>query len=518
MARYKKYSYAQARFIPVHFDKQIIPGTFEYTLSYLVDNEIDLSLFDNRYNNDDTGAPAYDPAILLKIILFAYSRGIVSSRKIARCCEENVVFMALSADTRPHFTTIADFVSSMEDEVLELFREVLLICDEMRLIGKDMFAIDGCKMPSNASKEWSGTKAEFKKKKQNMERAIGRILKKHRETDNDEKDIDVVDKEKQYIRTLRRRIKKVSQWLDDNDDKTGKTGKPRKSNITDNESAKMKTSHGVIQGYDGVATVDSKHQIVVHAEAYGQPQEHDLLEPMIEKTQDNFKAIESSEDILNKTKITADAGFHTEANMKMLAEKNIDGYVADTQFRKRDPRFADRDRYKQRFRQERAKKEGRSNLFTAKDFTFAEDKSHCICPAGQRLHRNGASVLVGNGKYRAIKYRGPKTICRACKLRAKCLRYPDRTETRQVHYLLGKSKSSQETYTQKMKQKIDSDRGRMIYSRRIGTAEPVFANLRHAIGLNRFTLRGDQKVNIQWKLFNIVHNLLKIHRYGLRLT
>ena len=75
MAKYKKYSYEQARFIPIHFDKQILPDTFEYTLSYLIDNEIDLSLFDNRYNNDETGAPAYDPSILLKIVLYAYSRG-----------------------------------------------------------------------------------------------------------------------------------------------------------------------------------------------------------------------------------------------------------------------------------------------------------------------------------------------------------------------------------------------------------------------------------------------------------
>ncbi len=157
------------------FDKQILPGTFEYTLSYLIDNEIDLSLFDNRYNNDETGAPAYDPSILLKIVLYAYSRGIVSSRKIARCCQENIIFMALSSDTRPHFTTIADFISSMGNEVLSLFRDVLLICDEMKLIGKDMFAIDGCKMPSNASKEWSGTKAEFNQKKQKVERAIRRI-------------------------------------------------------------------------------------------------------------------------------------------------------------------------------------------------------------------------------------------------------------------------------------------------------------------------------------------------------
>ncbi len=69
MARYKDYDYSQGKFIPIHFDRQILPGTFEYSLHYLIDNEIDLSIFDCRYRNDETGAPAYDPAILLKIIL-----------------------------------------------------------------------------------------------------------------------------------------------------------------------------------------------------------------------------------------------------------------------------------------------------------------------------------------------------------------------------------------------------------------------------------------------------------------
>jgi len=127
MARYKQYDYSQGKFIPVHFDKQILPWTFEYTLNYLIDNEIDLSFFDLRYQNDETGAPAYDPAILIKIILYAYSRGITSSRKIAQCCEENIIFMALSADTRPHFTTIADFISSADQEAMELFLQVLMI-------------------------------------------------------------------------------------------------------------------------------------------------------------------------------------------------------------------------------------------------------------------------------------------------------------------------------------------------------------------------------------------------------
>ncbi len=163
MARYKSYSYEQTKLIPLSFQQQILPGTFEYTLNYLIDHEFDISIFEQRYQNDETGAPAYDPAVLLKIVLYAYARGIITSRQIERCCEENIIFMALSADTRPHFTTIADFISSRSEEIIELFRDVLLICNEMGLIGREMFAVDGCKIASNASKEWSGTKAELKK-------------------------------------------------------------------------------------------------------------------------------------------------------------------------------------------------------------------------------------------------------------------------------------------------------------------------------------------------------------------
>lgn len=511
MAKYKDYSYAQGKFIPIHFDKQVLPGTFEYTLNHLIDNELNLSIFDQRFRNDETGAPAYDPKILLKIVLFAYSRGIISSRKIEKCCRENVVFMALSADTRPHFTTIADFISTMGKEIIHLFRDVLLVCDEMGLIGKEMFAVDGCKLPSNASKEWSGTKADFKKKTEKLETAIGRMLEKHRDLDLREKDKAVVANEEKYIETLQKQIKKIKKWMDDNDDKPGKTGKPKKSNITDNDSAKMKSSKGVIQGYDGVAMVDDKHQVIVAAEAFGEAQEHDLLKPLVEATQENFKAI-GAENIFEDTRLTADSGFHTEGNMEMLSEKEIDGYVADNLFRKRDPRFINYQRFKEQHRKERAKIEGRKGLFTVRDFTFPEDLSHCICPAGKRLYRCGRNC--NHKGFTAVKFQGPKSICIPCHLRSKCLRHPDRTPARQVAYFMGRNEKGKSTFTEKMKKKIDSAMGRIIYSKRVGAVEPVFANICHAIGLKYFTLRGRPKVNTQWNLFCIIHNMIKIHRFG----
>ncbi len=511
MARYKEYDYTQGKFIPIHFDKQIIPGTFEHTLHYLIDNEIDLSIFDLRYQNDETGAPAYDPAILLKIILYAYSRGITSSRKIARCCEENIVFMALSADTRPHFTTIADFISSTDQEIIRLFLQVLLTCEEMGLIGKEMFAIDGCKMPSNASKEWSGTKEELRHKKEKMEQAIKQILTRHREMDIKERDKGIVEQEEKYVETIKSKVKKIKQILKENDDKPGKTGKPIKSNITDNESAKIKTSHGVIQGYNGVAVVDDKTQVIVHAEAFGAAQEHDLLEPMIEGTRENFKEI-GEKDVFERAKLVADSGYHTEGNMQMLMEEGIDAYIPDTQFRKRDPRFADVDKYKERFRKEHAEYFGTSGLYRAKEFTISEDKRFCICPAGKRMYRNGGNVILNRST--AIKFRSRKTDCRVCEVREKCLRNPHISEVRQVVFIQGRAAGVSETFTEKMRQKIDSIRGRLIYNRRLGTAEPPFAHIKSMMRLDRFTLRGKRKVNTQWLLYCIVHNLTKVHRYG----
>jgi transposase len=159
----------------------------------LIDNEVDLTIFDKRYNNDETGAKAYDPRILLKIILFVCSRGITSSRKIARRCEENSIFMALSAHTRLHFTTIADFISNQNEEAIAMFQEVILICDEMGLIGRELFAVDGCKLPSNASKEWSGAKADFKNKALKLENAIERIIEKHKDIDHIEEKNNIIE-------------------------------------------------------------------------------------------------------------------------------------------------------------------------------------------------------------------------------------------------------------------------------------------------------------------------------------
>jgi Transposase domain (DUF772) len=105
---------------------------------------------------------------MLKIILYAYSRGIIRSRDMALACQQNIVFMTLSGDNIPHFSTLASFVRELKNEIADLFTQVLFLCDAQGLIGREMFAIDGVKLTSNASKARSGTRAEFKRQAEKL--------------------------------------------------------------------------------------------------------------------------------------------------------------------------------------------------------------------------------------------------------------------------------------------------------------------------------------------------------------
>ena len=214
MARYKHID-TSPRFFAVDLQRQLLLGTIEYALNHLLDHEIDLSGFDARFCDDETGAAAYPPAILLKVVLFAYAQGIVSSRNIERACREHVTIIALPGDTQPHFTTLAAYISTLGDDIAHIFSQVLFICDKQGLIGREMFAIDGMKLPSHASKAKSGTSADFQHQRVKLEAAAQTMLECHRAEDQKAVEPDLRLKEEKRIHSLQTDAAKMQQWLND---------------------------------------------------------------------------------------------------------------------------------------------------------------------------------------------------------------------------------------------------------------------------------------------------------------
>ena len=505
MARYKAID-TSPRFLAVDLEKQLLPGSFEHAVHHLLDHEFELSVFDGRYRNDQSGASAYPPGMLLKVILCAYALGVVSSRGIERLCRDHVTFIALCGDSAPHFTTLAAFVSSLDEEVAQLFAQVLYLCDRQGLIGREMFAIDGVKLPSNASKAKSGTRADFAHQADKLEAVARQMLERHRENDSQPVEPDLAEKSRQRAESLSREAEELRQWLADHPkDRKGSKGTIRKSNRTDPESAKMATSKGVIQGYTGVAAVDAQHQIIIEAQAHGTGSEQELLLPVVRATQAHATPA---------TLYTADAGYHSESNLKALADEKVSALIADNGMRQRDERFKDQGKHKAKpdplYDKTHPKKA--TKRYRPQDFALNPETGICICPAGKPLYRNGTNC-IHNG-YAATKYSGTLRDCLPCEQRAKCLRTPEKTKVRQVAFFRGKAAGEPESHSNRMKQAIDSEAGKARYGRRFATVEPVFGNLRHNKRLNRFTLRGRKKVDTQWKLYCLVHNIEKLAHHG----
>jgi transposase len=504
MAKYKNYDYSQMVMLPVSLEDQLMPGTLEFAIHTLVETRMDLSRFEDRYENDETGRSAYDPKILLKIVLLGYSRGLVSSRKIERACRENVTFVALSCGQRPDHSTIAAFVSLMRDEILSLFRDVLLVCEEMDLLGGTFFALDGLRLPSNASKRWSGTRSELEGRKNRIETKVKELLCEH--TEEDERDEGSPkggapgggSDRKRQIERLQKKAARIERWLRENEAKIGPRGKEISSNITDNESAEMYTAHGIIQGYNGQALVDSKHQIIVHGEAFGHSQDYEHVPPVLDGAKESLQAIGHSEDCFSGKILTADTNYHSRTNIRRCEQEGLDAYIPDRFFRRRDPSYKPQRRYWPK----------RKNRFGLEDFNYDKQTDRYVCPAGKHLKLESKRTKNTGNLYR--RYVADESDCRGCRLRPRCLR------TKGVRYRsLNVPNGTEGTnFSKQMVAKIDTERGRKIYPQRLALVEPVFANIRVHKRLDRFTLRGKVKVNIQWLLYCMVHNMEKILNYG----
>lgn len=455
----------QTVFLDVNYLDQLGTDNFDFYLYSLLKTDHILDEFLTRYENTNAGRKAYPPELLLQLIFCAYYRGITSSRAIAKLCKTDLTFIALAVGTKPHFTTIADFVSGNCKAIENLFHRVLLICDQSNLIGKEHFAIDGCKLPTDASKQWSGKHSELEKKSKKMRDRAERIIQKHLDSDSSKsEDTGRVKKEKQTIETLLKNADKIDHFLKGNDKRIGnsKSGAEVQSNITDNESCKMTTSKGTIQGMTCVTAADDKHQIIVEAKAFGVGQEQVTLMPMVEGIKSHF-----DENVFdNGCILTADTGYCSEDNLRLLSEQNIKSVIPDNQFRLRDPVYSDSETFlahKEKRQTTRKDNKKTRKIFSSDEFVIDLKNKEAVCPNGKSMLYLGDTFETPSGPH--IRFRGLLNDCRSCSLKEQCMKREVKKQGRQLSVLIEEKRKV--THLDKMRKIIDSEEGKAIYSRRM---------------------------------------------------
>ncbi|WP_269745318.1 transposase [Teredinibacter turnerae] len=261
-----------------------------------------------------------------------------------------------------------------------------------------------------------------------------------------------------------------------------------------------------------MASVDKKYQIIVDAQVFGESQEHHTLKPILKSVDDRYQRLGIHKNILkSQIVVTADTGFSNEENDKYLKDNEINAYIPDNQFRSRDKKFKlQKSKYGKRHRD---KLVGVKSVIPSSEFTFNKKAKTCHCPEGKKMWLKN-EIDNHDGKVKLF-FEGNLTDCRHCPIKEKCMRNPSSADTREgngrqvsITYTNGKTASDW------MRKRIDSKQGKIYYGHRMSVVEPVFGNISSNKGLTKFSLRGKNKVQGQWQLFSLVHNIEKIMNYG----
>jgi transposase len=447
---------------------------------FLIDTvaTLDLSAFHQHYARELRGQPPFDVTMMVTLLVYAYSVGVCSSRKIAAACERNLAFRALVGNDPPDFRTISDFRKIHTAAFRPLFVEVLRLAGELGMVKLGNLSTDGTKIRANASRHKAMSYGYMNKEVERLEKEIDALLKEAEQTDaeqdaalggrrGDELPAELKRREDRLVKIReakarleaaaraegeeqqRRRDAEQAEREAQGRKRRGKEPAPVKltpedkaqTNFTDPEAKIMKQSNkGFDYSYNAQGVVDSKNQIIVAAEVTQQANDKQQAVPMARAVLDNLAAarIEVPKDADDKPKAipnTADTGYFSEKAVEELESMGLDPHIAV------------------------GRQKHHETLVPAAEEDVSQQEHH------------EASMPTVQGE-------SPESA----------------------------------TAKEKMQRKLSSVTGKLLYAARKHIVEPVFGQIKSARGIRKFLLRGLKKVSAEWQLICLTHNILKIWR------
>ena len=441
----------QIYLLPPALQEWLPPGDLVWFVIDAVE-EMDLTAFYLKYRTDGKGQAAFEPSMMVALLLYAYSLGIRSSREIEQLCERDLGFKVVAANRAPDHTTISRFRKDNGPALQELFQQILKLCKEAGLVKLGVVALDGSKVKANAALEANRTYEHIEQEVQKMlAEAEAKDTEEDRKYGPDQRGDELPDEladrtsRKARLAACKKRLEEQAKAeaarkqskIEEREAQEAETGtrkrgrRPQesdptpaadaKANPTDPDSRIMKTKSGYLQGYNSQAVV-TEAQIIIAAEVTNEENDVNQLHPMVKKARENLTAIAPNHNLTIRT-VLADAGYISD---KSLAAMDADG-----------PEHL---------------------LATRKDWKQRKEAAASPPPRG----------------------RMPKDL----------------------------------TLRQRMERKLLTKRGRELYKKRSRTVEPVFGQIKDSRGIRHFMRRGLEACREEWKLICATHNLLKLWRSG----
>jgi transposase len=472
MKIFKRYSQDQNFLLPPSLD-EFVPEDHEVRIINEVVDTLDLSPLLSWYEGG--GAPAYHPAMMLKVIIYAYSLGIYSSRRITQELKTDTAFMFLSGLQAPDFRTICLFRTQHAAVLPDLFVEVVRLCASLGMVELGHIAFDGTKLRANAALRQSRNKDGLEKEIERIKEEVMQMIEASAKIDEREEqkypdgDGSEIAKE---LREREYRLKKLQEARE-----ILKREKLKRVNITDPESRLMQDSQKRIQpSYNGQIAVDDKEQVIVAADVSQNTTDHHEFRPMVEQVEQNLESLPKE--------TSADAGYSSYDNLEYAWQKGLDAYIPDD------------------FLEALDKKEDHEKRYHKSNFRYDQRGDVYICPEGKKLGR--LQELKREGKPPFIIYRGES--CRQCVVKNECTRGSARRITR----------DGREGLLEMMRDRLRSEEGKRIYIKRLYTVEPVFGHIKWNQRKPMMSLRGLAKVRGEFLLMCLAHNVKKITKRVLK--
>jgi transposase len=418
-------------------------------------DEMDLSDLVGKYSGG--GAPAYDPRMMMKIMVFGYCQGIRSSRRLDALLGQDLRFMYLAQMSRPDFRTISRFRKENREAVGKAFEETVRISLEMGLVLLAHASLDGTKIEANVSGRHTYRKERLEKALEAVDTRIAEILEEAEGVDDEEDKLygdargDEMPMELADAHRRKELLKRAKEHLQET----------RRETVcaTDLDSRVMKTQSGNRAAYNAQAVVDKGHQIVVAARVTQDESDNHQMPVMMQETQR----------IAGKKPecLTMDGGYFSDETLKYADEHKLNIYVPDNQ-------------------------PGRSK----EGFEYDHERDEYVCPCGERL--SFYNIRERKGRI----YRVYRRSCALCQMREPCCGASSRVKElwRRMNGEL----------QEKMSAKMQTDEARQVYSLRKQIVEPVFGDIKENKKLRRFLLRGVVGAETEYLLGCIAHNIGKI--------
>ena len=457
----------------------LLPKGHECFLYAELFQQIDTSSLESLYSVK--GQNACHPKLIVSILIYAYSRGVFSSRQIERRCNEDLSFMFIAQMNCPNFRVLSDFRKNQGDFFQDCFKQTVKLAMELKLASLGHISLDGSKFKANTSKHKAMSYGRLKEREQALCAEIDDLIEKAKRCDQEEDkaykdktgyeipdDLKFKEGRLAKIRAAKKALEQREEQLN-----PGKAIDDKKQiSFADTEARIMGKNGGFDYAYNAQISVDADLQIIVAQHVSQNANDKQEVAPALQ-------ALQETTDQLPE-KLSADNGYWSGDNLQALEQSGTDAYIATDKGEKTHKiPLASSDR----------------KLVKA-DFDYHEADNTFTCPEGQIL------TMKRESQDGSRVYQGASEVCADCPLQSRCCQSA-KGEARTI------TTDDKEPLRQQMASKMATEAAKVIYGKRKTIVEPVFGQIKNS-GFRGFSVRGKEKVAGEFSMVCATHNFKKI--------